>query len=206
MTTPRNRSSGFTLIEMLVVVAVLGVIAGVGFPILQETIHRLKIEGFARKTGIFVQSARMEAIKRSAQAVVRFDADAGEMVAFVDVDGPVAGTPSDGLFNQVDGAEFRETDYELGRYKLPAGVTLSAPPDEDVIWGFSTVDGEQVAILTPAGTIEVVGAFRFGDRRGNFLEVRVEPAATARIQVRKWDPASGTWKEQGEGGESWHWS
>ncbi len=49
------------------------------------------------------------------------------------------------------------------------------------------------------------GAIRFGDLRGNFLEVRVEPAATARVQVLKWDLDLAAYQTRNQGDKPWVW-
>ena len=44
MTAPRRRELGWTLVELLIIVALIGVIAGILMPILTQQIHRAKIQ------------------------------------------------------------------------------------------------------------------------------------------------------------------
>lgn len=84
--------------------------------------------------------------------------------------------------------------------ELEDSVKFEAPPAQDVI----TVTGNCFTFL-PNGSVEETGAFRFADVRGNFLEVRVEPQATARVQVRKWDETDNEWYTRDQGGKAWEW-
>jgi len=68
-----------------------------------------------------------------------------------------------------------------------------------------------IAIFKHDGSVIDPGAFRFGDQTQNFLEVRVEPAATARIEVHKCRDCKDAairadWYVSGDGGEAWKWN
>lgn len=204
-----QRSSGFTVVEMLVGVAVIGVLAVLGVPLVLKTIQTAKMNSIGLDGNVITRRAKTEAVKLNVPAVVRADLGTNELVAFLDVHGPTQADPPDGVFLAVDGVPTNTTDRELARMPLPAGVTFQAPPDElpmpKVIDGFTTVGSEQVAIFETDGQIRDIGGFRFGDERGNYLELRIEPAATARVTLRKWNPVLTDWKEQGEDGEKWIW-
>lgn len=206
----RCRSSfcrqGFTLVEAVVVMAVVGLMVAVIVPAIQQQIHRAKLQGCAREAANLLQKARFESIKNNVNAVVEIDSVNNLLFAFADVHGTAATDPGDGLFNPIPAATARTTDYEIGRLSLPPGVRFEYPTgvtDQASIDGFG--DTNQ-AIFRSDGSVQDLGAFRFGDRRNNFLETRVEPAATARIEVRKWHDSSGEWRAFGEGGEPWEWN
>ena len=188
-----------TLVEVLVVVTVLGIGAIVAFPALQQFIHRSKMLSGARSAGALMREARFEAIKRGVPCIVHADGVTNEIVAFVDVNGDLTFNP--------DPAEpiFRRTDYELRRYNLPAGVSFSAPGAQPPVFGFTALPAHlwNGAVFRADGSVEDLGAIRFGDQRGNYLEARVERAATARISLRKWDGSN--WWAQGGGGKTWDW-
>lgn len=87
--------------------------------------------------------------------------------------------------------------------ELPDSVSFDAPADpEDP--GPVTVSDNCFAFQAD-GSVEETGAFRFADVRGNFLEVRIDPKATARVQVRKWDETDNKWYTRDEGGKAWEW-
>lgn len=83
---------------------------------------------------------------------------------------------------------------------LSDGVEFGAPSGLAVVDGFG--DAKQ-ASFTIAGGVEEMGAFRIVGPRSSYVEVRVEPAATARVEIRKWNGMK--FKAQGEGGVAWTW-
>jgi hypothetical protein len=198
-----RRGGGFTFIEVLVVMAILITAILVAFPALQTLIVRNKLEGAARELASMIQRGRLESVKRSVPVVVKVDPATAEVFAFADVNGPALGDPPDGIFNPVADEPFGVTDYSLGRWGLPGGVILAAPGSEPAIDGLTLVGSDRVVRLVPDGSVADVGAYRLGDARGNFLEVRVEPKATARVAVGKWDGTD--WWSRGEGGHPWRW-
>lgn len=198
--SPRHRSgAGFTIVEALITVTVIAVGSVMLYPALQQFIHRNKILGSVQSTGALMREARFEAIKRGVACVVHADGTTNEIVAFVDVDGDLTFNP--------DPTEtvFRATDYELRRYNLPAGVSFAAPAAQPPVFGFTDLPAHpwNGAVFQANGSVEDLGAIRFGDQRGNFFEARIEPAASARVSLRKWDGAN--WLAQGQGGKTWTW-
>lgn len=179
-----GRVSGFTLIEAFVVMAVVVITAAIGFPALWRMIHRSKMEGFVRETAILAQSARLEAIKRGTPSGVKIDFAKDLVIAFRD--------------------ENRDGDYDAGEdlyggdlaaaLPLPSRVFFWAPGEdpeaENAVVGFPLDDASGGAVLFASdGSTTSAGAFRFGDRRGNFLEINVAPAATGKVEIRKHNPA-----------------
>jgi len=131
---------------------------------------------------VLMRQARLDAVKTSAQAVVQIipstgPGDPGHVRAFSDRD-------SDGKLG--------DSEPVLGSFPLPPGVVFEDSKknaDKNSVDGLS-VDpngGPNMAIFLHDGSIDVVGGFRFADPYDNFMEVHVEPKATARIEVRKWN-------------------
>ena len=218
---PRRRSSGFSLVEAILALAIVGIASALLLPALQQLIHTSKLRGICRTTTAQMRKARFEAIKRGVPSVVQISPDTREVIAFVDVNGPGLTDLPDGIFNPVGGQPPGATDYELERVILPAGVDFKF----QLTQGFASVFGfdntgnpdppDDQAIFLPDGSVNDRGSFRFADERGNFLEVAVTQPATARIEMRKWTdddalcpadpPPPGCWLSQGEGGATWRW-
>src|SRR6187401_2556129 len=82
----RKRQAGFTLMEMIVVVAIIGILALISAPAFLRMINRYKLTGTAREVNSLMQAARLEAIKLNAPAQVNYDATTNEFIAWVDLD------------------------------------------------------------------------------------------------------------------------
>jgi len=61
----QQKQSGFTLIELMVVVIVLGVLASIALPSFQSTLERRRLIGASENLFADLQYARSEAIKRN---------------------------------------------------------------------------------------------------------------------------------------------
>jgi prepilin-type N-terminal cleavage/methylation domain-containing protein len=191
---------GFTLIELLVVLAVAMVLMLISIPSMFTAMHQGKLRGIAQETAVLMRQARLDAVKFSAQSVVRVVLPAGDAPGHVEA-----------FSDRNQDRMLTAGEPILGRLYLPRGVTFTAPPGNSSIEGF-TVDPENasnppIAVFVSNGSITNTGAFRFADTYENYLEVRVEPAATARIEVRKARQDGSTWNfyASGDGGEAWTW-
>ncbi len=170
-----SRNAGFTMIELLTILLVALILAVLSYPELAKYYLRNQIEGLARSTSLAMQQARYRAMKDSRP--VRICAD-------------TAGRAITGLTG-VD---------TFTKLPLPQSVNFEAPPSQTAI----DVPGSCFVFL-PDGSVQQPGALRIADVRGNFLEVRVEPRATARVQVRKWDETDSEWYTRNQGGKAWEW-
>ncbi len=221
MTLHRRRGQrGFSLVEMLVVVAVVGLLMLISIPKLTYLIRRSRFEAIARETASAVNRARIEAIRRGIPVIVRTDYATDQVVVFADANDAVGDPGSDLLFNPQVGDPEGTTDWEILRLTLPPGVAFWGPEDDDpeqaaAIDGLTDLDGAGDepfgAVLDINGTIRDIGSFHFGDELGNILQVRISPASTARAQIRKYDPDRAValdgshFYAKGEDDQPWRW-
>lgn len=204
MKHPKRRERGFTLVEMLVVVAILFIAVMLSAPYLTKQIQRSKLIGTAQQAAGLMRLARMDAIKRSQCSMVLIDPVRRQVEALSDRDGNCQ--PS-------------APDVRLGELLLPKSVSFKSPCGADAasVRGLTSRAGKpSLAVFRSDGSARDPGAFRFeavelGGADPNYLEVLLWPAATARVQVRKWKGGGGDcnndnlWHANGEGG-SWKWS
>jgi prepilin-type N-terminal cleavage/methylation domain-containing protein len=189
---------GFSLIELLVVLLLMGVLLTFGIPSLLSMVHASKMRGIAQEISVLLRLARIDAVKTSAQAVVQIvpatGTGPGHLQAFSDRN-------SDG--------QWSDGEPVLATFFLPTGVTFedqAGKLDKDSVEGFSPdpLGGPSIAIFQPAGSIKDFGAFHFADTYNHYMEVSVE-SATARIEVRKYEAASGKYVPNGDNGKAWTW-
>lgn len=69
----RRSTAGFTILETLIVIALVGIMAAVAAPFIQRILRREKLRSGVREVYSIVLAARMQAVKRNTQAIVWFD-------------------------------------------------------------------------------------------------------------------------------------
>jgi prepilin-type N-terminal cleavage/methylation domain-containing protein len=203
----RARANGYTFIELVIALAILALIVLIGYPSLHKMIARSQLRSLAQEIAVLLRQARLEAIGRGAPAVVRIDVTGRELTAFVDIDDAGGNPGADLVYTPRSGVARGTTDYVVGVRLLD--VPLGGPSaDPSPVAGFTDPgDGPRI-VFQPDGSVADSGGLRYGDARGNYLEVGVRPATTGRIEVRKWDRDAGTWRERGRtasGGTTWTW-
>lgn len=200
-TTAKTRSrTGFTLIEMTIVGALLAILVTMGFPALQNQIRRSRVIGIVNETTNGLRLAKYQAIKTNRPTVYWINPVSREVLSWVDDN---------------DDGNFQAGEKVLQRTTLAAGLYLNDPddmtPDVTVldykpgpIFGFT---GDKTRYNSD-GSVDEEGGFRFADhtdaaRARNFVQVTVRPIAVGRVEVKKWQ--NGGWWAEDEGDQKWVW-
>src|SRR6266571_3935398 len=113
MRRPVQRNHGFTLIELLMSVAIIGIIAGIGVPLMNNAAENMKLGEAAREVERELQTARMTAVTANQPMRLRFDCPVAGAYRIIEL----VGTPSSPA--AADGAANR---CALGNYPYPSDV------------------------------------------------------------------------------------
>lgn len=201
---PGRADSGFSLVELLIVLALIAILTLIGMPWMLSTLNRAKMVAAAKESATMMQLARLESIKQGVPTQVIYEAGSDSFLAFAD-------SNRDGVFTAA-------ADRVIARgNRLPKGVYLWGPTDsgaegEHAIADWDEdppcVDERPGPIFRTDGSCNCAGAFRFRDSYGNFLETRILFPATSKIVIRKWfggGEHDEEWFENGEDNHKWSW-
>ena len=147
-----NRNKGYSLIELLVTVAILGILISVALPNFQDTIESNVTNSQAKLFITTLNLARSEAIKRGTNVGIcpsndGIDCDAASWstgwIVFVDVNGD-----ADGATGSIDAGDIIIRVFDaLGASSV---LTLTTNFMEYNSRGFSATAGVQTMLLCPA--------------------------------------------------------
>ncbi len=178
----RNGERGMTLIEILIVVALMGLTAAIALPTLQRSQVQARADREMRSIRGLFDYARSEAIQRHAPVTVTPDADS---------DGSVDAGEREIRVLDSGGVELRR--YTLRSHFImddtPAGFTPGA--DETALANF---------VYTADGSLDggVGGALYFSDRRENYFRLFVTQfMGSPRAEMWTgaiWSPRRGDWE------------
>jgi len=130
----RRRESGYSLIELSIVLVLLGLVVMVGMPSMQDWLERYRVRTAAQTLAADLQLQRMRAVSRNTEHTIVFNVGAGTYTLW-------QGDPVNGLNTQLVPEPIR----------LPFGVTFTDPIDDPIELTWSGND--DVAVFHPNGAV-----------------------------------------------------
>ncbi|UCF05383.1 MAG: prepilin-type N-terminal cleavage/methylation domain-containing protein [bacterium] len=157
-----KRKNGFTLVEMMIVVSVLGLILAIGTPPFIQFLRHYQSKDAAQIVMGVLRQARSRAIQEKNNYIVFFNLTNSQMV-MVDDDGGGNGNPENPGYNSSNRGNGRADQGErvFGPYELPDGqvfgmIAGSVDPEGEYVTRPVTFSGNppRVVFLPNGGTNE----------------------------------------------------
>ena len=188
-----KRNRGYTLIEILMVVAIIGLIVGITVPNFQKIQRRLALQAAAGEMRSAFQLVRMRAIARGANTGLKFLLIGGAWHFAMYEDGDRDGVRNDDINKGIDKMVARPR-IVFSQSQL---VTIGLPdyafkdPDGDTVKSAVTFNQSLLASFSPMGEA-TPGTIYITDRDGDLWCVRVY-GASAKIRTLRYDRGKKRW-------------
>jgi prepilin-type N-terminal cleavage/methylation domain-containing protein len=187
---------GYSLIELMFVLGLAAILSGIALPRLLGGLDELRARGAARYLSTRLQQTRMEAVRRSVNAAVRFTAVDSSFSYAAYLDGNHNGVRSldiqRGLDRRLDAEERLRDQFpgiDFGTLPdLPAVDRSTPPPGTDPV----RLGSSNMVAFTAQGTATPGSLYIRGKGNTQFV-VRIF-GETGKTSILRFDRRSGTWK------------
>lgn len=161
-----RRNSGFTLIELMIVIGMIGILTAISVPAVMKWLPNYRLKAAARDLYSNMQKAKIEAVKRNADVLIIFTSGTyasaggiGSYQVFVD------DSPKDGAFNA--------GEQVLAQVNMPKNVSL---------YKISGLTGNTNAGFNSRGLpCTALGSVEFQNNHSRYYKVSLSTAGNVKI-------------------------
>jgi type IV fimbrial biogenesis protein FimT len=154
----RHKNSGFTFLEMMTVIGIMGIIATIAIPHILGWLPRYRLGSAARDILSAMQYARLVAVKENVDVHVNFSPDDNNFLIFAD-------------YNSDNHQNSDEPTIRKG--KMPGGVTLE---DASFSFGYDWFQFNSRGLASGSG-----GTIRIVNKQNAESRIRVNRTGNSRI-------------------------
>ncbi len=178
-----RRSAGFTILETLIIIAIIAIVLGFAAPFIQRILRRERLRSSVREVYSIVLAARMQAAKRNTQTIVWFDLANHRVLAW----------PDNLPYNYVkDAGEIAFANYQVPKYIYFRFAPNGSAVDSATAVAFDTYNGNPAladmivfrgdGTLLPPGSVSSAAPARPGTYTANVTNGSVNCNAGGRAR------------------------
>lgn len=188
-----RKRSGYTLIELLIIVAIVGLVLGVAYPNFQKMQRRIALRSAAGELRSIFHLVRMRAISRGANTGVKFVLLGGVWHFATYEDGDRDGVRNDDIKKGID-RMIAPPRIVFSQSNIVTIGVIDVPvkdPDGDLVKSPVTFNQSTLCSFSPVGQA-TPGTIYITDNDGDLWCVRVY-GASAKIRTLRYDRATKRW-------------
>ncbi len=122
-----HKSSGFTLLELMIILCLMGIIAAIAMPNFMSWKHNYRLKAAAQDVYSNFQLAKITAVRRNTLCTIAFNKDAGSYTVFVDADQNLAVTDGDEILVTMNLQKEYEGSVTMESETFPGSVVGFRP-------------------------------------------------------------------------------